>query len=160
MPATHCAERSATWLLPRRQRGDKVSEYLGNTPAVCRASCIDPRVIELVAEGRTVAAARSRLGDGAVLGGPATQGAVEKDLTGASRELKGEVVKRKASGVPWDHVDEVRNAQGGLLNQIAAINRKLAHPGTSAAMRDLLVAYLGRASRMLDFSEQFVPRIK
>ncbi|WP_353964024.1 polymorphic toxin type 28 domain-containing protein [Streptomyces sp. NBC_00439] len=35
-----------------------------------------------------------------------------KDLIGATRELKGEVVKRKASGVPWDHVDEVRNAQG------------------------------------------------
>ncbi|MFE5096172.1 polymorphic toxin type 28 domain-containing protein [Streptomyces sp. NPDC056638] len=32
-----------------------------------------------------------------------------KDLIGATRELKGEVVKRKASGVPWDHVDEVRN---------------------------------------------------
>ncbi|WP_443050945.1 polymorphic toxin type 28 domain-containing protein [Streptomyces sp. JV185] len=72
----------------------------------------------------------------------------------------GAVGKRKASGVPWDRVDEVRSAQGGLLNQIAAINRKLAHPGTSGAMRDLLVADLGRASRMLDFSEQFVPRIK
>ncbi|MFE7402822.1 polymorphic toxin type 28 domain-containing protein [Streptomyces sp. NPDC057557] len=66
-----------------------------------------------------------------------------KDLIGATRELKGEVVKRKASGVPWDHVDEVRNAQGFLLNQIAAINRKLAHPGTDAAMRNLLVADLG-----------------
>jgi RHS repeat-associated protein len=83
-----------------------------------------------------------------------------KDLTGAQRELKGEVVKRKANGVPWDHVDEVRNSQRGLLKQIAAINRKLGHPGTSGAMRDLLVADLGRASRMLDFSEQFVPRVK
>ncbi|WP_232839383.1 polymorphic toxin type 28 domain-containing protein [Streptomyces triticisoli] len=83
-----------------------------------------------------------------------------KDLTGAARELKGGVVERKASGVPWGYVDEVRNAQGGLLDQIAAINRKLAHPGTSGAMRDLLVADLGRASRMLDFSEPFVPRIK
>ncbi|MEL5953286.1 polymorphic toxin type 28 domain-containing protein [Streptomyces sp. CLV115] len=66
-----------------------------------------------------------------------------KDLIGAARELKGEVVKRKASGVPWDHVDEAHNAQGFLLNQIAAINRKLAHPGTDAAMRNLFVADLG-----------------
>ncbi|WP_073951244.1 polymorphic toxin type 28 domain-containing protein [Streptomyces kebangsaanensis] len=60
-----------------------------------------------------------------------------KNLTGVARELKGEVVERKANGVPWGHVDEVRNAQGGLLNQIAAINRKLAHPGPSGAIRDL-----------------------
>jgi DNA topoisomerase-1 len=32
-----------------------VSEYLGNTPAVCRASYIDPRVFERFAEGLTVA---------------------------------------------------------------------------------------------------------
>ncbi|MCS0605309.1 hypothetical protein NX794_29480 [Streptomyces sp. LP11] len=41
---------------------------------------------------------------------------------------------------------------------IGNINRKMAHPKTSGAERDLLVADLGRASRMLDFSEQFVPR--
>ncbi|MEU5703128.1 DNA topoisomerase IB [Streptomyces aurantiacus] len=56
----------------------EVSEYLGNTPAVCRASYINPRVIELFEEGRTVAADLDRLGDGAVFGRPATQGAVEE----------------------------------------------------------------------------------
>ncbi|MGW6796640.1 polymorphic toxin type 28 domain-containing protein [Streptomyces chartreusis] len=81
-----------------------------------------------------------------------------KDLTATARELKGEVVKRKADGTPWDHVHEVRDAQNGLLNTIADINKKLAHPKTGGADRDLLVADLGRASRMLDFSEQFVPR--
>jgi DNA topoisomerase IB len=35
----------------------EVAHYLGNTPAVCRASYIDPRVFERYAEGRTVAAA-------------------------------------------------------------------------------------------------------
>jgi DNA topoisomerase-1 len=29
----------------------EVSEYLGNTPAVCRASYIDPRVIERYEHG-------------------------------------------------------------------------------------------------------------
>ncbi|MDT0484530.1 polymorphic toxin type 28 domain-containing protein [Streptomyces doebereineriae] len=81
-----------------------------------------------------------------------------KDLTAAARELKGEVVKRKADGTPWDHVHEVRDAQNGLLKTIAAINKKLAHPNTGGAERELYVADLARASRMLDFSEQFVPR--
>ncbi|MET8692224.1 polymorphic toxin type 28 domain-containing protein [Streptomyces bauhiniae] len=81
-----------------------------------------------------------------------------KDLTAAARELKGEVVARKADGTPWDHVHEVRDAQNGLLNTIENINSKLAHPKTGGAERDLLIADLGRASRMLDYSEQFVPR--
>jgi DNA topoisomerase I len=34
-----------------------VADHLGNTPAVCRASYIDPRVFERFREGRTVAAA-------------------------------------------------------------------------------------------------------
>ncbi|MEU6465221.1 polymorphic toxin type 28 domain-containing protein [Streptomyces sp. NPDC046976] len=74
------------------------------------------------------------------------------------RELKGEVVARKADDTPWDHAHEVRNAQNGLLKTIGDINKKLAHPKTGGAERDLLVADLGRASRMLDYSEQFVPR--
>ncbi|MFF2432485.1 polymorphic toxin type 28 domain-containing protein [Streptomyces mirabilis] len=81
-----------------------------------------------------------------------------KDLTAAARELKGEVVKRKANGVPWDHVHEVREAQEGLTKAIGGINKRLSHPNTGGAERDLLVADLGRASRMLDVSEQFVPR--
>lgn len=56
----------------------EVSDYLGNTPAVCRASYINPRVIELFGEGRTIAGALDRLGDGAAFGRPATQGAIEE----------------------------------------------------------------------------------
>lgn len=56
----------------------EVSAYLGNTPAVCRASYINPRVIELFEEGRTIAAALEQLGDGAEFGHPATQGAIEE----------------------------------------------------------------------------------
>ncbi|WP_369213315.1 DNA topoisomerase IB [Streptomyces flavofungini] len=56
----------------------EVSEYLGNTPAVCRASYINPRVVELFEEGRTIAPALDRLGDGAAFGHPATQGAIEE----------------------------------------------------------------------------------
>ncbi|HMH93415.1 MAG TPA: DNA topoisomerase IB, partial [Streptosporangiaceae bacterium] len=40
----------------------EVSDYLGNTPAVARASYIDPRVIELYEKGNTIAPALGRLG--------------------------------------------------------------------------------------------------
>ncbi len=39
-----------------------VSEHLGNTPTVARASYVDPRVIERFAEGRTILAALRRVG--------------------------------------------------------------------------------------------------
>jgi DNA topoisomerase IB len=55
----------------------EVSEYLGNTPAVCRSSYIDPRVIDLYDDGTTVASALERLGADADFGQPATHGQVE-----------------------------------------------------------------------------------
>jgi len=55
----------------------EVSNYLGNTPAVCRSSYIDPRVIDLFDDGVTVARALDRLGADADFGHPATHGQVE-----------------------------------------------------------------------------------
>jgi DNA topoisomerase IB len=55
----------------------EVSGYLGNTPAVARASYIDPRVISLYEEGTTIAAALGRLGQQSEFGELATQGAAE-----------------------------------------------------------------------------------
>ncbi|MEU6348542.1 DNA topoisomerase IB [Streptomyces sp. NPDC047072] len=55
----------------------EVSHYLGNTPAVCRASYIDPKVFELFERGETIAPALTRLGEHGDFGRPATQGAVE-----------------------------------------------------------------------------------
>jgi DNA topoisomerase IB len=58
----------------------EVSHYLGNTPAVCRASYIDPRVIDRFNEGRTIRPALDALGL-APVGDPGTtlitQGAIE-----------------------------------------------------------------------------------
>ncbi|MDG9705990.1 DNA topoisomerase IB [Streptomyces sp. DH37] len=56
----------------------EVSDYLGNTPAVCRASYVNPQVIELYEEGVTIAPVLDRLGDRAAFGVPATQGAIEE----------------------------------------------------------------------------------
>lgn len=56
----------------------EVSGYLGNTPAVCRASYIDPRVVERYEDGSTIAAALGELGRDGLFGEPATHGAVER----------------------------------------------------------------------------------
>ena len=55
----------------------EVSEYLGNTPAVCRSSYIDPRVVDLYDDGTTISGALERLGADADYGQPATHGQVE-----------------------------------------------------------------------------------
>jgi DNA topoisomerase IB len=56
----------------------EVAHYLGNTPAVCRASYVDPRVIDRYRAGMSVADALHRLGDDARFGQLSTQGAVEE----------------------------------------------------------------------------------
>jgi DNA topoisomerase IB len=55
----------------------EVSEYLGNTPAVCRNSYIDPRVIERYHRGDTIADDLDKLGE-VEDGSLAIQGAVEQ----------------------------------------------------------------------------------
>ncbi|MEU4693896.1 polymorphic toxin type 28 domain-containing protein [Actinoplanes sp. NPDC023714] len=83
----------------------------------------------------------------------------EKDLDGARRELGGEVVARKPTGEPWDHVDEVRNAQRGLINRIKQLKREVGDARLSEEQRSAAQEELGEASRLLDHSEQFVPRV-
>jgi len=80
------------------------------------------------------------------------------DLDAARREAKGEVVARKPDGTPYDHVTEVREAQGGLLNRISKINRALGNPSLTAAERAVLERELKQASKLLDKSEEFLPR--
>lgn len=56
----------------------EVSGYLGNTPAVCRGSYINPVVVERFEAGVTIAPELGRLGEEGAFGRPATQGAVER----------------------------------------------------------------------------------
>lgn len=67
-----------------RQRGREVSSavktvaaYLGNTPAVCRASYIDPRVIDRYESAVTIAPALERLPHGPDLANPRTRARIE-----------------------------------------------------------------------------------
>ncbi|MFE9675492.1 DNA topoisomerase IB [Streptomyces sp. NPDC006259] len=91
-------EARATAAARRRQAARavrEVSRYLGNTPAVCRASYIDPRVFELFDQGRTIAPALTRLGEHGAFGRPATQGAVEAAvldlLNGGDGRIDGDI---------------------------------------------------------------------
>ncbi|HUN35107.1 MAG TPA: DNA topoisomerase IB [Trebonia sp.] len=56
----------------------EVAGYLGNTPAVARASYIDPRIIALYEKGITIAPVLADLGDGQGFGGIATKGHAER----------------------------------------------------------------------------------
>ncbi len=56
----------------------EVADYLGNTPAVARASYIDPRVITHYEEGITIASSLADLGKGQEFGDVATKGHAER----------------------------------------------------------------------------------
>ncbi|MBW3669221.1 MAG: DNA topoisomerase IB, partial [Actinobacteria bacterium] len=56
----------------------EVAHYLGNTPAVCRSSYIDPRIVDRYHAGVTIADALHRLGKDAEFGQLSTQGFVEE----------------------------------------------------------------------------------
>jgi uncharacterized protein YukE len=79
------------------------------------------------------------------------------DLEGAQRELDGEVVKTKSTGVPYDHITEVGEAQQGLVNRIQAIQRRLADTRIDETARGALQSELSHASRLLDYSKKYLP---
>ena len=81
-----------------------------------------------------------------------------QDLDVARREREGELVARKPNGEPWDHVNEVQEAQRGLNNRIDQIQRRLGDTRTTAEQRASLEDELSEASRLLDHSEGYVPR--
>ncbi|WP_108718364.1 putative T7SS-secreted protein [Miniimonas sp. S16] len=101
--------------------------------------------------------------------GPATKGErgtptdrqkehlTERDLDAARRERAGEVVARKSDGTPWDHVQEVRNAQQGLWNRIAKLKRMLGDSRLSPEARQAAQEELSEASRLFDHSKGYLP---
>ena len=82
----------------------------------------------------------------------------DSHLDAARRELQGEVVAQKWNGTPYDHVTEVRNAQQGVLNRIDSLNQGLTNPDLGQMQRYFMQRELSDASRLLDYSERFVPR--
>ena len=74
----------------------EVAHYLGNTPAVCRASYIDPRVFDRFRDGLTIGGALDELGEVAY-GEPATQGTIEEAVLDLlERDLDSPALERVA----------------------------------------------------------------
>lgn len=80
------------------------------------------------------------------------------ELDAARREAAGEIVARKANGNPYDHVKELRDAQNGLLNRIQNIKKSLGNPNLDIGTRIALEQELSQASKLLDKTEEFLPR--
>lgn len=78
-------------------------------------------------------------------------------LDAARRELRGEVVARKPDGTPYDHVGKVKELQKGLKNTIARMQVRLSQPSCSPAQRAEAERIIAEASRLLDYSEKYVP---
>ena len=74
----------------------EVAYYLGNTPAVCRASYIDPRVFDRYRDGVTIGGALEDLGDGVAFGQPSTQGAIEEAVLDLLEESPSEALEKVA----------------------------------------------------------------
>ena len=73
----------------------EVAYYLGNTPAVCRASYIDPRVFDRYRDGITIGGALDQLGD-VDLGEPATRGAIEEAVLDLLEESESQALEKVA----------------------------------------------------------------
>jgi DNA topoisomerase IB len=76
----------------------EVSHYLGNTPTVCRASYIDPRVIDLYNDGVTIRADLESLGEEAAFGELSTRGPIEAAVLHLLREP--EAARRRLARAP------------------------------------------------------------
>jgi DNA topoisomerase IB len=67
-----------------------VAAFLGNTPAVCRKSYIDPRVVDLYAEGVTIRETVERLPDGADPTDPEVHAVLEQAVLDLLEGVSGE----------------------------------------------------------------------
>jgi DNA topoisomerase I len=74
--STEASERGRKRAISRAV--NEVAHHLGNTPAVCRSSYIDPRLFDRFRAGATIAPTLERLRFADDIDAPATQGAIER----------------------------------------------------------------------------------
>ena len=74
----------------------EVAHYLGNTPAVARASYIDPRIFDRYCAGVTIGGALVALGDVDELGEPAFQGEVEEAVLDLLEDERSPAIEKVA----------------------------------------------------------------
>jgi DNA topoisomerase I len=96
---------SASWPVARSRTArtraiaravQEVAHYLGNTPAVCRASYIDPRLFDRYRSGLTIAGALERVGDVDGPGEPGHQ-VIEQAVLELIEERRGEDLELEPS---------------------------------------------------------------
>ena len=73
--------------------GQEVAHYLGNTPAVCRKSYIDPGVVDRYLAGVTIAGTLSRLGEDTDTAASAIHGAIEEAVLELLEDAPGAVAE-------------------------------------------------------------------
>ena len=86
------------------------------------------------------------------------QHVTDKDAFAAWEESRGNDRWTKSDGTPYDHKDEVENAQKGLKEIIVRSKGLLGRPRLLPSEAGPLQDLLGRASRALDRTEDHLPR--
>jgi DNA topoisomerase-1 len=76
----------------------EVAHYLGNTPAVCRASYIDPRVFDRFRDGVTIGGALEQLGEDVAFGQPSTQGPIEEAVLDLLEDTPSDALEQVGAG--------------------------------------------------------------
>ena len=74
----------------------EVAHYLGNTPAVARASYIDPRVFDRYQAGVTIGGVIDAFGDAGDYGAPSTQGPIEEAVLDLLEEERSPALEKVA----------------------------------------------------------------
>jgi hypothetical protein len=73
-------------------------------------------------------------------------------------DLQGHPIFNERTGRAFQHLKEVKDAQAGLLFQIDRMNRMLSTPYLDPSQRAQIQSMLSTASKLLDKTEEFVPR--
>ena len=76
-----------------------VAFFLGNTPAVCRASYIDPRVFDRYLSGWTIGPAVASLGNPGDIGHPSSRGRIERAVIDLIEDQRSPSVEKVAAKV-------------------------------------------------------------
>ncbi len=79
-----------------------------------------------------------------------------KDLHSARKEASGEVVKVRDDGKPFNHIQEVNDAQQGLKKTIVKLKKGL-NENYSPLEKARIEKEISEASKLLDLSEEFLP---
>jgi len=82
----------------------------------------------------------------------------ELDIRGAQGDIAGKPIINRATGKPFQHLKEVQEAQRGLVKEIERLKKVLGDTNLSVAERAELQRQLSEGSKLLDLSEQYVPR--